>query len=166
MKKLMFAAIVALTFFGAIPAQAASHGSTLVPAIDIYYRTSSDYIATNIILTNITGEEVTCTIKLFDYEGVNITSDSIAGIYTGSHDLPEVSSLGTNSTFTIPAKGSRWVGVLKKSPCRVAAHAIIEWSSENDAISQALAGGLRIVNNTSNGKHVVGSMLINNGQPF
>lgn len=165
MKKMMFATVVALTLFGALPAQAASHGSTVVPGIDIYYRTSTDYIATNIYLTNITGEEITCTIKLFDYAGVNITKNFIKGIYDGSHTSASPSSLGTDSTFTIPAKGSRWLRILRASPCRIAAHAIIEWSSEHDAMSQALAGTLRF-SNISNGKYGVGNMFINNGQPF
>lgn len=160
MKKLMISAVMVLILFGAIPAQAGSSGSTIIPTVVFHYNNDQSYSWVNLMLSSIVDKEVTCSVRVFDQDGIDITDTAISNLYTGSPT--GIQPVGTSATFNIPAHGSRMLQLYKAALHGTLAHAIIQWSSEDKTIGKALVGSV------SSQSTVYGSstVAINNGQPF
>lgn len=160
MKKLMIPTVMVLMLFGALSAQAGSTGSAIVPTVVLHYNNSQSHSWVNLLLSNIVDKEITCSVQVFDQDGVDITDTVISNLYTGSP--AGIQPIGTSAVFNIPAHGSRLLQLYKATMHGTLAHAIIQWSSEDKAIGKALVGSV------SSQSTVYGSssIPINNGQPF
>ncbi|KAB1443282.1 hypothetical protein [Pseudodesulfovibrio senegalensis] len=165
MKKFMFLIAALMVMAGASTAFAESHGSTLVPAMRDYCYAELKYIATQVYLSNITSEEVECTVRFYDHDGNDIGDE--AKIYTGAYNTSRAKHLSTGSTFSIPANSTRRVAFSDTSAQRhVMGYAIIEWKANNDKIGKALIGAVCYYQRTGTSLYTAGYVQINNGQPF
>ena len=165
MKKLMILAAMVLMLSGAIPAQAESTGSAVIPTMLIQYSNSGSYRYVNIGLSSITDEEISCTITVFDHDGTDITSTALSKVGAGVYNSDTTLTIGTNQTFNMPGNGSRQVQLYIDTPCSVWAHAVIKWTSTDKKTMKALVGTVnsRLI---YNGNIAIDSSPINNGQPF
>lgn len=162
----MIALAVLVLLSGAIPAHAESVGSTVVPTMFIRWGGPNLLNYVNMKLSNIVNKDVTCTVKLFDHDGNDVTNTLMSSVYTGSATNTSLVSIGTNSTFTIPANGSRNVEFYRKSSCAYLVHGIITWKSEDDTIGKALVGSVEAISAATSSMFGASYIPINNGQPF
>lgn len=161
----MFLIAALMIMAGASNAYAESHGSILIPMIRYQYKNTNSYILYTVSLSNITDEEVECTIRFFDSDG-NENGANI-GVCKGSSSNCSGGSCTQGNTFTIPAHGTR-VASISKFPqqCRVYGHAILEWKSNNDKIGKALIGGAYYQLRSGTSAYSISTCYLNNGQPF
>lgn len=166
MKKFMFLIAALMVMAGASTAFAESHGSILIPAVQYHYKTSKANLKYTLSLSNITDEEIECTVRFFDSDGND--NGALVKIYKGSNDAYSTGAYTSGNTFTIPAHGTRLVGISSgPQQCFVIGHAILEWKSNNDRIGKALIGGIRYLQRSGTSySYGISHGYLNNGQPF
>lgn len=166
MKKLIVATMMASLLFSAVAAHADSHGSTFIPPTLVQYKSNNVRNWSNIFLSNITGEEITCTVRIYDHQGVDVTTNYVANVFTGSYTSGDTPSLGASSTFTIPANGTRELQLYTTNVSAMMGYGIIEWSSTNEKIGKALLGSVHRCTVSGTGTFASAYTDINNGNPF
>lgn len=163
MKKVMISLLLVLC--GATIAQAGSHGSSVVPAIRMYYHSAYNYTDNQIYLSNITDQEVTVEVNYYNHAGVDVSS--VADIYTGNpNGSSQVLEHQNTNTFKIPANSTRFIRFHDKKPQFNIGYGVVKWSTESDKIAKALIGGVRSYGARSADHFHESMTLINNGQPF
>ena len=146
-------------------AQGVSHGSTMIPGIYNYYHSANSYNTSYLFLSNITDEPVQCTFKFYGHDGTDIGSR--ADIYTGSNTAGVSVEVATQTnTFTIPANGTYQVSLYTTNQQNIFGYAVVEWSSTNPKIAQALIGSHHIYGRSGAGALFRATDVINNGKPF
>ena len=132
----------------------------------MYFSNSVNYTASKLYLSNITDEEIECSIRFYNDEGIDISAR--ADVYKGSSTTGAlVLEHSQTDTFTIPPRGSRVAQYYDATATRYEfGYAIVQWSSTNPAIGKAMLGNHRTLGRGGNGTISYTTDLINNGQPF
>lgn len=159
-------ALVVLTVMsGAAVETFTPQGSTIVPTVMGRYTSVTSRVITQIHVTNITNDAVTCKITVFDHDGNDVTQYS--KVYSGSNDPDNLVLLSSGTgTIELPANSARLLSFgIPSMPLNVIGHAVIEWSSADGKARKALMGTVYTYSQYGS----VGSYsqyVINNGQPF
>ncbi len=168
MKRLMsvvLSMVVVLMMCGGAMAQECfnAQGSTLVPKIMYYNNSDQSWAYPYITLTNITNETVQCQVRIFDADGLDLTS--LGAVTKGGINAWGVVSSGTGD-FEIPAHCSRLFYLRGSSVRRfTVGYAEVQWSSNDPKARKALIGGVMI--HRKDGANVTNTnYLINHGDPF
>ena len=127
------------------------------------HHSDQTFSASKIHVSNITDSAVTCRVKVYDYNGNDLSS--YCHVTTGD-DSTYFKTLSTGvNTFVLPAHSSRVFSFFKKNMSKsVVGYAVIEWTSENEDLRKALIATHRLVGAATH--HHMGMVMINNGQPF
>ncbi len=115
-------------------------GSAIVPNLLYQFWSTTQYVNSEILITNITNVPVKCRVLIYDHSGNDISS--FGQILTGGNgNWALVSTSAAN--FEIPANGSRIFSLANTYPLKsIIAHAIIEWSSDDTKLRKALMAGV------------------------
>ncbi|WP_147822611.1 hypothetical protein [Salidesulfovibrio onnuriiensis] len=163
MKKLMLALAMVVMLCASASATVDcfnAKGSALVPSVISRYANDSQFLKTNMDISNITGTEVTCRVKVYDQNGDDVSSNGSVWI---GNSIGGFTQLSTGNTFKIPAHSSRLFSFFTDGKS-VNGYAVIEWTSADEDLRKALIAGSRIVG--VSGQKCSSHVLINNGQPF
>lgn len=164
-KVLLIAMAFGVLMCGTALAQGSSHGSAIVPMVITYSYDTYNYTTSQLYLSNITSEEVQCTVRFYDHDGNDI--GALADVYKGHQTAGIGVKIATDtSSFSIPANGTRYLDFYESTTRNQVGYAIVEWESTNVKISKALVGGHRTYGRAGTGTIFNSSTLINNGQPF
>ncbi|WP_147820132.1 hypothetical protein [Salidesulfovibrio onnuriiensis] len=168
MKKLMLATVALLMLMSAnVLAQECfnTKGSALVPSMYTYYISNTNWRTSLLHISNITDSEVTCRVIVYDGNGNDVSSYSkLLKDSFGAGTNGEVIATGV-STFIIPAQATRVFSFHYDNLNKfVMGHAVIEWTSENKTLRQALIAGFR--SRAKSGNNFEAQFPVNNGQPF
>lgn len=157
-------ALVALLCGTAFAETCASKGSTVIPSVRYRLYSSTHQYWHSLDLSNISGSDVTCTVKLFDHTGAQVTDNII--VKEGSTSSTAFTTLPVaNNTFDIPAGRSRHV-IIYKENSNFVGYGVIEWCSTDPRLSKALVGTVqRFGINNTNGSYG-GEYPLNAAQPF
>ncbi len=161
--------IVALLLVAAVGpfAFAAGEGASgriIVPMVSVFYRSDQRCLFSTIALSNITNEELNCTVNYYDDNGDDYSS--IINIYKGSNSSSESEIVSESNSFNMPAHSTRSVVFIQKKSVHIHGYAIVEWESSNKMIEKALVGGLRRYSIFSSGNNADTFSFINGGRPF
>lgn len=153
-----------LLFLGATVAYAGSQGSTVVPNIQSQHMSSGAYTSTYINVSNITGKDVTCTIRLYDTVGNDV--GDLTKVYKGSGTSSDSILVSEGKTFTLPAHATYLLSFYKQTPHLLTGYAVIEWESADNTIVKALVAGVKHLQKVNSNAYGISFGNINNGQPF
>ena len=153
--------VVLMMCDGAMAEEFYAQGGALVP--NIRYIVSSDrvWMYPEIVLTNITNDTVQCQVRVYDADGLDLTSRGAA--YKGG--TTSTVNIGAGGNFEIPPHSSRmYVVLVAGSKINTLGHAEIQWMSSDSKARKALIGGGTI--RKKNDYRSDTSFLINQGNPF
>lgn len=144
--------------------QSFSHGSTIVPGIHVWkHSTNPGKIVNELYLSNITGQEIECTVRLINHEGGE--SNQFIQVYSGNMAGGSANLIGTSNAFTIPANSSRWVRLSSSKGSSIFGYANVSWKCAEEKITKAMVGLMRrYLENGS--RFSTATCILNNGQPF
>lgn len=163
MKKLMIVLAIVILLSSVASAEECfnAKGSTLVPSMICHHTNSTQYNSTRLDISNITGTEVTCRVRVYDQDGNDVSSHCT--IVKGS-STSSFSTISTGSnTFSIPAHSSR-IYAFSTNGKSVNGYAVIEWTSTDENLRNALIAGYCYMGVSDK---IYSSMaFVNDGQPF
>jgi len=142
-----------------------SRGSIIVSGIVAKRPTPGVQVFSIIRLTNISGSDVDCRVKVYDQEGTVVTNycKILKALTTTNQNIAVAS--GADS-FSIPAGGVRTVSISVPDATRVImAHAVIEWSSDNEHVKKALIASGNVGYRDLTG-YSASNLVIIGDQPF
>ncbi|GKT33194.1 hypothetical protein ADUPG1_002416, partial [Aduncisulcus paluster] len=135
MKIVLAMTMVLLMSGGAMAQGFNAQGSAVVPNLVYFFQSGTYWSVPYITLSNITGENVTCNIAVYDDSGNDITHR--ATVNAGGTTNWSVVSKGTG-VFEIPPYSTRMFHLWDSSSkiCTVG-YATIEWKSDNLKLRKA-----------------------------
>ncbi|WP_419783970.1 hypothetical protein [Maridesulfovibrio sp.] len=164
MKIVMSLVMIMLLCGTAMASDFNAQGSALIPGLEYWVVSNSNYGSQRIILNNITRTDVTCRFSLYDHDGNDISH--LVNVYKGGPTNHVMVSNG-GADVAIPAGASRLftlkvVGVANFT----IGYAKVQWKSADVMLQKALIGTVREFRRDHGGPYTGGNLLINNGQPF
>ncbi len=142
-----------------------ARGSALVPGLKYWYVSGSSFLYTQLYISSITNTMVDCKVTVFDHEGNDVSTDCV--ILTGNNSGANtvVVSTGTGE-FSLAAGATNQVRIrAAQAGTFIFGHAVIEWSSEDTKIRQALIATADRQKEL-NGRAYASMIPINGGLPF
>ncbi len=153
--------VVLMMCGGAMAEEFYAQGGAIVPNLMYKYNRSDSWSLPYIVLTNITNDIVKCQLRVYDADGLDITS---RGSFRkgGVNNWTNVSAGGD---VEIPPHASRMYAMgYGSSKMYTIGHAEIQWSSIDTRAKAALVGGVTIRKKDGYVSNI--GFLINQGNPF
>lgn len=143
-----------------------TRGSAVATAIQPISSSTTYAVKPSIFLTNISGADIECRVKMYDHNGNDVSS--IIKILTGNDSgTGSVDVAYGSDVFSMPAGSSRlvslWTSNMNK---RIIGHAVIEWGSEDPNVRKALLAEGRRITTNGTGPAYACSVQVNGGMPF
>lgn len=142
------------------------HGSAAVPLIRFTYKYGSEFVESQLRLTNVAGRDVHCRITIHDHVGTDVSDLHVLDIGTSTSGEGVCLDSGSHA-FSLPAGGTRYISLRSKDQGETfTGYLLVEWSCPDQSVMTALVGGCRYFGRTGSDTMLAGFTLINNGQPF